>query len=343
MKIFAAHDGGSGCCYYRVTLPLEELAKHGHEVVFADAGDREGHKPIITLRDLTENGYDIIVGQRLSKHGGMGIWRGAWAPGRRLVYETDDDCFTVNTENWQAYSLFKREDIQDAVTHHAQVADLITVTTPHLAEVMTAATGNPAITVLPNHVPGWVLDMQRPPRDRPSIGWQGGASHGADIGLVADPVRRFLKRFPGWDLQLCGTDYRPTFRAAADRMSYVDWVRVNDDPRGYYETMNFDIGLAPLCENAFNLSKSAIKCLEYNALGIPVLASDSEAYRGYVRDGVNGFLIRRDHEWLKRLSELASDDGLRAKMSASARECAREYTIENGWKLWAGAYQKLLT
>ena len=105
-------------------------------------------------------------------------------------------------------------------------------------------------------------------------------------------------------------------------------MRVNDDPRGYYETMNFDIGLAPLVDNAFNISKSFLKPLEMNALGIPVLASDVGPYRGYVKDGVNGFLIRQDHEWLKRLSELASDDGLREKMSASARERAREWTIE---------------
>ena len=343
MKIFAAHDGGSGCClgYYRVTLPLQELAKHdGFEVVFADAGDRDGHRSPVTLRDLTEHGYDLIVGQRLSKHSGMGIWRGAWAPDRKLVYETDDDVFTVNKENWQAYSLFQRGDIQDAVTHHAEVADLITVTNEHLAQVMTEATGNGNVAILPNHVPGWVLGMERPPRPRPSIGWQGGASHGADIGIVADPVRRFLKRFPGWDLQLCGTDYRPTFKAG-DRASYVDWVRVHDDPRGYYETMNFDIGLAPLAGTAFDSSKSFLKALEYNALGIPVLASDVEAYRGYVKDGVNGFLIKRDHEWLKRLSELAGDDGLRVKMSEASRECAREYVIERGYRLWADAYERL--
>jgi glycosyltransferase involved in cell wall biosynthesis len=340
LRIFAAHDGGSGCCWYRITMPLQELAKHdGFEVTLADAGDRDGHRSPVTARHL--EGHDVIIGQRLTKHDGLGIWRGARTPFTRLVYETDDDALTVNAENWQAYSLFQREDIRDAIIHGAQVSDLITVSTQHLAEVMAEQTGNDNVTVLPNHVPGWVLDIARPPRPRPAVGWQGGASHGADIGLVADPVRRFLKRFPGWDLELCGTDYRPTFRADADRMTYVDWVRVNDDPRGYYQTMNFDIGLAPLLSNDFNRSKSYIKALEYNALGIPVLASDVEPYRGYVKDGVNGFLIRRDHEWLKRLSELASDDGLREKMSTQSRECAREYTIERGYKLWADAYENL--
>ena len=218
------------------------------------------------------------------------------------MYENDDDVWSINKENWQAHSLYAREDIRDAITHGAEVADLITVTTEHLAQVMTEASGNQNVAVLPNHIPGWVLDMPLKPRPRPAIGWQGGASHGADIGLIADPVRRFLKRFPGWDLQLNGTDYRPTFQAAQDRMLYVPWVHVTGDPEGFYAAMDFDIGLAPLLGNPFNRSKSRIKAVEMNGRGIPVLASDVEPYRGYVKDGVNGFLIKRDHEWLKRLS-----------------------------------------
>ena len=203
------------------------------------------------------------------------------------MYEIDDDVYCVNRENWQAHSLFQREDIRDAITHHAQVSDLITVSTQHLAGVMAEATGNKNTAVLPNHVPGWVLDMPRRQRARPAVGWQGGASHGADVGLIADPLRRFIKRFGGWDLQVNGTDYRPTFRVPTDRASYVPWVPVNDNPRGYYETLDFDIGLAPLTGTEFDKSKSFVKALEYNARGIPVLATDLEPYRGYIK-----FMVR---------------------------------------------------
>lgn len=336
LKIFAAHDGGSGCAWYRMTMPLQELARHpGFEVTFADAGDSNGPHTV-TARHL--EGYDIIVGQRLSKHDGLQVWRGARTPFSRLVYETDDDVWTINPENWQAYTHFRDETIRDAITHGAQVADLITVSTPHLAQVMTGHTGNANVAVLPNCVPSWVTQGPRAARARPAIGWQGGASHGVDVGIIVQPVRRFLKRFPAWDLRLCGTDYRPTFRLPKARADFSTWVRVNDDPRGYYATMDFDIGLAPLADNDFNRSKSMIKCLEYNALGIPVIASDVEPYRDYITDGVNGFLIRYEHDWLKRMSELATDAGLREKMSASAREVARAHTIEGSWSSWASAY-----
>lgn len=320
-------------------LPLEELARHdGFEVTFAAAGDYGGAEcPDITAKEL--RGYDVIVAQRWNKHTGLAVWRGSRTPSTRLVYDLDDDIFSIGPENWNAYTLYRREDIQDATIHALETADLVTVSTEPLAQVCREWSGN--VLVLPNHVPERVLDMARPGRERPRVGWMGGASHGLDIGVAAEPVRRFLKRFPGWDLQLNGTDYRPTFRADPERMVYIPWVQVNKDPEAYYRAIDFDIGVCPLNPTPFARSKSFLKALEFNARGIPVVASDCEPYQGYVRDGVNGFLVRYDHEWLKRMSELASDERLRQDMSDRARECAREYIIERGWQRWASAYKGL--
>jgi glycosyltransferase involved in cell wall biosynthesis len=324
-------------------MPLEELARHdGFEVTLADSGEGGGHRSPVTVSML--QGYDVIVGQRLSKHEGLEVWRKARGPFSRLVYELDDDVWSVNAENFLAFSHHQREDVRDAITHGAEIADLITVTTPHLAEVMTRYTGNPDVAVLPNCVPGWLLDLPREPRARPSAGWQGGASHGADIGLVTEATRRFLKRFPGWDLRLTGTDYRPSFRAPEGRASYTHWHPVNDDPAAYYSALDFDIGLSPLLDNEFNSSKSGIRVIEYMARGIVPIASDVPAYRDVIHHGVDGFLVRRDHEWLRYMSGLAADDGLRLRMSEAARETVRQHhLIENGWQDWAAAYSRLFT
>lgn len=345
MKVFAGHDGGSGCAYYRMFLPLRELDKHdGYEVTFAASGDYGAKLPTVTARHL--EGHDVIVGQRWNSHEGLEIWRRARTPYNRLVYDLDDDVFNVGPENWAAYSLYNRADIQDATIHSAETADLVTVSTEPLAEVMREYSGN--VAVLPNHIPSWVLDLPRQQRDRPVTGWAGGASHGLDIAIVAEPVRRFLspKRFPGWTVLFGGTDYRPTFAAEgvpAEQMAFAPWIYITRDARGYYASIDYDIGLCPLNPTPFSRSKSALKALEMNARGIPVLASDCEAYRPYIRDGINGFLIKYEHEWLSRLSELASDDALRAKMSESSRECARQYVIEDGYQMWATAYQGLFS
>jgi hypothetical protein len=339
VRVFAGHDGGSGCAWYRMTVPLEELGRHdGFEVTFADAGDAVTGTPMVTLKDL--QGHDVIVAQRWNKHTGLSVWRRARTPYSRLVYELDDDLWNITAENWAAYNLYGRPDIRDAVEHAAQTADLVTVSTEPLAAVLREFSEN--VAVLPNCIPRWALVQGTPARRaRPRVGWQGGASHGVDIGLVADPVRRFLRRFPGWDLQLNGTDYRATFRAPEDRAFYAPWIQVSQDPRGYFGSIDFDIGLAPLYPTAFASSKSNIKIVEYAARGIPSVAADCPAYRGTITHGVDGFLVKRDHEWLKYLSELAGDDGLRAKMGEAARDMAARHVIEDGWTAWRDAYEGL--
>jgi glycosyltransferase involved in cell wall biosynthesis len=316
--------------------PLTELGRHGHDVTYIDAGDRF-HPPPVTLRDL--QGHDVIVAQRWNKHDGLEVWRRA-SLFAKLVYELDDDLWSITQENWQAYQLYGKPEIRDAVEHAVAVADLVTVSTEPLAEVLREYSGN--VAVLPNHLPGWVLGLPpRPARDRPRVGWMGGASHGVDIGQVAQPVRRFLKRFPRWDLHLGGTDYRPTFRAPRDRVFFAPWVQVNDHPYRYYQLIDFDIGLCPVWPTAFSNSKSAIKAIEYGARGIPAVCSDVPAYRPVIVHGVNGFLVKQEHEWLKYLSVLASDDALRAQMGEAARAMAARFVIEDGWKLWEVAYRSL--
>lgn len=328
MRIFAMHDA-SGCGWYRITMPMRQLAAHGHDVNLV-LGEK--------VRASEAADWPLIVGQRVDKHDALPAWR-RFRARSRLVYEIDDDVFNIERVNWQAYGIYSRGETLDAVAHAAETANLVTVTTAPLAEVMRQYNDN--VAVLPNHIPGWVCEHQRPRRERPRVGWQGGASHGADIGLIAHAVRQFLNRFPGWDAHLIGTDYRPTIRH--ENTVFTPWITVHEQPEAYYGAIDFDIGLAPLVDSTFSRSKSALKALEYAALGIPVVASDVEPYREFILHGVTGFLVRYDHEWGKYLSELASDVGLREEMGAKAREAARSWVIEDGWKLWEQAYASLGT
>jgi hypothetical protein len=331
VRILAGHDGSSGCAWYRMIMPLCEMGKHGHDVTIGTAGTRA----VKSRRGQ----FDIITGQMLAAHdqSQLSTWRRLAAHGR-LVYEIDDNPFSVEPVNWQAYSTFARADVIDAVTHSAEVASLVTVTTEPLAGVMRKI--NPNVAVLPNCVPGWVCDLERPRRERPRVGWVGGASHGRDIRLITRPLEQFLNRNPGWDGHLGGTDFRPAIKH--ERVGFTPWVSVTENPRPFYEAIDFDIGLAPLQWTVFASSKSYVKALEYAARGIPVIATDCEPYREFVLHGVTGFLVRRDHEWLKYMQELASDEGLRESMGAKAREHARAFTIERNWTRWAGAYGGLL-
>jgi len=334
MRLFSGHDH-SGCAWYRMVLPHRELGKHGWDVTWGN-GSLERGRGFTTVETA---GHDVIVGQRLDKPGAAHVWRECRTGTSRIVYEQDDDVFSIGPHNFNAYRVYSQEAVRDVVAHALEVSDLVTTTTETLAQVLREY--NPAVAVLPNCIPAWVCEEDRARRDRPCVGWVGGGSHGLDVGLIASPVRRFLKRFPRWQLHLIGTDYRPTFKVPAGRAVFTRWIQVNDDPDGYYRLPDFDIGLAPLTPDTFNMSKSPLKALEYGAMGIPVIASDWHPYRDYIRHGETGFLVKRDHEWLEYLGILAADEALREKMGAAARELARQFTIEGNWQRWDAAYRSL--
>lgn len=334
MRILCAQDG-SGCGHVRLVQPLREMAKHGHEVTFTVSRETE---TIEALRDASN--YDIVVGQRFAGFDGMSMWRKARKPHNRLVYENDDDLFSLDVSNWGAYQEFSRPLVQEAIKGYAELSDLVTVTCEPLAEVH-RETGARKIEVLKNYIPEYVLELPRK-RKELTIGWVGGSSHGVDLKECDSAVRRFLNKNPEWNLYLGGMDYRPTFNARNwDQMVHGDWQPITENERAYYESIDFDIGLAPVRDTPFAKSKSAIKALEYAARGIPVVASDVLPYREYVQHGYNGFIATTEHEWMKYIRLLATDHDLREQMSKNARFEASKWTVENNWSRWEQAYEGL--
>jgi hypothetical protein len=83
--------------------------------------------------------------------------------------------------------------------------------------------------------------------------------------------------------------------------------------------MLFDLGIAPLVDNAFNRLKSDIKVLEYTAMGLPVVASSVEPY-----SDADQAILCNPSEWYPTLRTLIQDQGaLAAKKSATRDAAAR--------------------
>lgn len=316
----------SGCGFYRIVLPFEQLKAHGWDVHW-----QAGEPP-------PEAGkYKLIAAERLDNPDVLGTWR-RLRQRHRLVYEIDDDVWNVDTLNAQAYRVYSRWSVQDAVENCCAISDLVTVTTEPLAELIRTQTGQQNVKVIPNFIPASVLDIERPRREHVTIGWTGGISHSWDVAMIARPVRAVLDRDYSLRLHIVGSDYRPTLGHLHAR--WTDW---EPSPHDYYKRIDFDIGLAPIAPSKFNESKSWLKAIEYGALGIPVIASDFGPYREYVVDGVTGFLVKTEKQWRDRIRELVADQALRETMGAKARELAAQHTIEEHWVKWAAAYQEVLT
>ena len=329
MKIFGLPVGADGCGYYRCYQPLAELRRRGHNVMLPERG-------MVWLPDaeLNAGDIDVFAGQLLTGPRGMELWE-SWAGKTRLVYDIDDDVFSSDHEGslWH-----KMPECRDIAAYLLSISDLVTVSTEPLVEVVKRY--NPNVTVLPNCVHEDLLAIERPRRERVTVGWAGGTSHLRDFQYAAPMISRFMARNPAVDFHFVGADYSPVREWKAPPGRHTAWT---PDVWDYYRGVDFDIGIAPLDPaSAFARGKSHLKAMEYGALGIPVIASYSEPYRQYVRHGVTGFLVKHDHEWSRYLRDLVNDEAMRTEMGAAAKRQAASWTIQARYGAWEQAYREVM-
>lgn len=94
----------------------------------------------------------------------------------------------------------------------------------------------------------------------------------------------------------------------------------------------FDIGIMPMADTEWAKGKCGFKAILYMSMAIPCVCSAVGANNDIVTDGVNGFLVRTEDEWVDRLSRLIKDPALRKKIGDAGRR-----TVEDLYSVKANA------
>jgi len=326
LSLVGQPGGVDASSYHRMYQPFRQLARRSRHLVQIPPPSEKGTQ-LPDVPDLLDAAVDVYVAQRPASPQMARLWEAVAGQVAR-VYEIDDDLLRAHpSQNIQPLT----ESQQHHVGYLIATADLVTVTTPSLAEVVSQL--NPRVAVLPNVIHERLLTMTRPRRDRVTIGWGGGSSHLMDVMSVAEPLREVLEAHPQADMHWIGNDFSPL---TGGRGRYTMWHR---DVFRYYANIDWDVAIAPLADHVFNYAKSHLRALDAAALGIPVVAQDLPPYREFVVDGVTGYLVRTAGEWRARLTELVNDEAARQEMGAKARALAADYTIQEHWKRWESAYE----
>lgn len=92
--------------------------------------------------------------------------------------------------------------------------------------------------------------------------------------------------------------------------------------------INSDVGLSPLADNNFTRCKCGFKILQYQAAGLPVVASPVGVNAELVRDNVNGYHAAAVTDWGEKLSALIKDTSLRIGMGQSARQTVLSFDLD---------------
>jgi glycosyltransferase involved in cell wall biosynthesis len=337
LQILGVAHAPDGSGYYRFYLPYKLLSEQSrHMVMMPPLGTAFNPNPR-ELDGILQT-FDVVALQRPAGPGGVRLLENM--VGRtRIVYEVDDDMLQVVPSGLpHLYDERARSTIRRCL----RLADMITTSCEPLAEQM--GKFNPNVRVLPNFVDEGLLQVQRPRRQRLTIGWAGGSSHLVDWVTITQPLAEVLRTHPEVDLHFIGPDFSPLvdwqlggeLALARPRGRWTKW---QPDVWDYYNKIDFDICVIPLADVPFNRSKTAIKALEMAALGIPVVAANRTPYREFVIDGKTGYLVNTPGEWQARLTELVNDADARAELGAGAKEQAAVHTIQGNWQLWEAAYE----
>jgi len=113
-------------------------------------------------------------------------------------------------------------------------------------------------------------------------------------------------------------DKKPDFRWKNVNMHYKPWSA----EREREDLQDFDVGLMPLPDSAFERGKCGCKAIQYMASGIPSLISPVGAASEIVRHQIDGFHCSSEQDWSQNLKELAGSPDKRKRLGRSARERA---------------------
>jgi glycosyltransferase involved in cell wall biosynthesis len=161
-----------------------------------------------------------------------------------------------------------------------------------------------------------VVDLTRyqvpaPSPDRPyTVGWIGQPLTAPYLQLVREALVE-TGREDGMRVTLVGSGPVTLDHVAVD-------IRPWSESSEVAELQQFDVGIMPLPDAAWERGKCGYKLVQYMACGRPVVASPVGASRDIVEHGTNGFLARTVPEWVQSLRALR-DPALRARMGTAGR------------------------
>jgi glycosyltransferase involved in cell wall biosynthesis len=342
MKLFFLTETKSGCYKWRTAIPVKYLAQRGHQIQLLTGDPSQYEAP------------DVLVFFRA--HFEQAIVLAAWCKKNniRIVFDTDDALDLVPPENLHYRDL---QPCLPVYRHMLEVADVVTTTTPTLADHL--RTKNSNVIVLPNSVDPeeW---SPRPKSGELRIGWTGSPTHFADLNLVLDAVRELQKRYPFtfvlqglckessieelWENLLVNmgkkffeTPLGRSIKRFREKLSGIKYefhagVRVEQHAQTVCD-LALDIGIAPLTDDAFNRNKSCIKYYEYAMSGAVTVASHVKPYM----DEVSISAKNNRESWKYKLECVINSD--RDALWREQRNWVLEHrNIQRNVHLWESAY-----
>ncbi|MBW2306283.1 MAG: glycosyltransferase [Deltaproteobacteria bacterium] len=256
------------------------------------------------------------------------------ATGMKAVYESDDDLFHLSPTHLDADHY---EHTARAAYIYSAHADRCIVSTAYLRDRMLDINKN--ISLIQNLLDERIWIKSSEPRSSPlepssiiRILYMGTVTHDEDLSIVEEAIRQLLNEY-GERLCFDVIGVVPSNK----RSKWFNHIQLpaaisNSYPRfvGWLLSQRrWNIGIAPLVDTEFNRCKSYIKYLDYAALGLASVFSETGPYLEVVKQNKTGLICKNTtEEWYAALKKLINDHELRVNIQrTSYRDLISRYTL----------------
>ncbi|MEN6576470.1 MAG: glycosyltransferase family 4 protein [Phycisphaerales bacterium] len=234
---------------------------------------------------------------------------------RRILYDFDDAVMYRDREPERISRARFR-----AFGRIVRLADMVIAGNAYLGEHASRYHAN--VRVVPT---GLDLNPYREERRRRDDGrvrlvWIGSATTLKYLAGIQPVLQDLAGRFDNLTLRMISDEY---LGMASMKMERCPWSGETEAA----DLMTSDIGLAPLPDDPFTRGKCGFKILQYQAAGLPVVASPVGVNAQYVRDGVTGFLARDPAQWVDRLGELIVNPEMRTTLGRAGRREVEAFDV----------------
>lgn len=253
----------------------------------------------------------------------------AYFKGRNIpiVYHIDDNLMDLPKSLGE--DVLKRQGDQAVIDARIGLmanAELIYASTTHLAKLLEQRfAGKEVVHGMYASYVDAKLATRSPARDHAVIGYMGSRGHQEDLALAVPDLVRLLTDRPTLRFEVYGTIKLPQeLEQFGERVRSVGVTKSYRDFLLNLASLGWDIGLAPLVNEPFNLCKAPTKFIEYTSCSIPVAASNVPVYAEAIPAGC-GELVDRD--WYAALSRMLDSPEYRQSCLELARQhCSRVFS-----------------
>lgn len=356
LKAYFIPTLNSGVTYWRMYLPVlaacrnkhfgahlfrwmkDEINNHPWQFQVEDPATRNW---VLGEIEAGARSADILVMGLVHTAAGLTTMQGIRECFRKpVVVEIDDNVLSVPTYNQASGCYAPDNTIRKVAVQQIKEADALVVSTPYLKEIYSEFNDN--IYVIPNSIDfeTWGKAQMGNNKGKITIGWMGGGTHEADLAIIIPAIKHLTEKYKDVEFSF--------LHGASHEIRQMKNVKVNakferiDKYHKYVAKAGFDIGMAPLVDNAFNRGKSNLRWLEYSALGIPTVASNVGHFAETITHGATGLLSETPEDFTYNLESLIINKKLRKDIgNAAKKEVFTNWNIDRTSKRYGEVLQEI--